>query len=371
MLGERQPLGRPLIVVQAHLLVERLPCFIGGGYPLVLRQLLHDGIHDGLDPWRQVAVDLSALDRQQAFRQLLGELLQPWVIHCTMFQLCDAFHHGLASARLELLPRGILLLVDVHPIRVVDPSGEDGFHFPDTLFGEVALLWICGEDDHVDMHLIWLLVERSIPTQVFRSDLIRLCDIADGGVHQSLPVFRVVIAQPLCVLTAQRHHRCPYISGVLRHLPYRLREILYLTVSVPQPVLTVFLDAGAMGDVVDKIFLLLQRLHVVFLHLLNECGGAALGGVIQIFLVLNEFPAGGKGLQQPCDEFLLLFCGGECTALIRQQLHAGTGGDVAGALGQLRGVLSALEVGRNQYDPGHVSSGSMRRWLRTAFSKLT
>ena len=259
----------------------------------------------------------------------------------------------------------------MHPIRVVDPSGEDGFHFPDTLFGEVALLGIFGEDDHVDMHLIWLLVERSIPTQVFRSDLIRLCDVADGGVHQSLPVFRAVIAQPLCVLTAQRHHRCPYISGVLRHLPYRLREILYLTVSVPQPVLTVFLDAGAMGDVVDKIFLLLQCLQIILLHLLDKRGGAALGGVIQIFLVLNEFPAGGEGLQQPRDKIPLLFCGGECTAFIRQQFHTGTGGDVASTLGQLRGILSALEVGRDQYDPGHASSGSMRRWLRTAFSKLT
>ena len=288
-----------------------------------------------------------------------------------MLQLCDALHHCLAGLCLQLLPRGILLLVDVHPIRVVDPSGEDGFHFPDTLFGEVALLWICGEDDHVDMHLIWLLVERGIPTQVFRSDLIRLCDIADGGVHQSLPVFRVVIAQPLCVLTAQRHHRRPHIARMLRHLPYRLREILYLTVSVPQTMLTVLLDAGAMGDVVDEIFLLLQRLHVVFLHLLDERGGAALGGVIQIFLVLNEFPAGGEGLQQPRDKIPLLFCGGECTALIRQQLHAGTGGDVAGALRQLRGILSALEVGRDQYDPGHASSGSMRRWLRTALSKLT
>ena len=63
--GEWQALGRPLIVVQAHLLVECLPRFIGSGHPLVLRQLLHDGVHDGLDPWRQVAVDLSALDRQQ------------------------------------------------------------------------------------------------------------------------------------------------------------------------------------------------------------------------------------------------------------------------------------------------------------------
>ena len=71
--------------------------------------------------------------------------------------------------------------------------------------------------------------------------------------------------------------------------------------------LTVFLDAGAMGDVVDEIFLLIQRLHVVFPHLLDERGGIALGGVIQIFLVLNEFPAGGEGLQQPCNEVLLLF----------------------------------------------------------------
>ena len=361
LLGERQTLARPLIVVQAHLLVERLPRFIGGGHPLILRQLLHDGIHDGLCPWRQVAVDLSALDRHQAFRQLLGELLQTRVIRCAMLQLRDALHHCLASLRLQLLPRGILLLVDVHPIRVVDPSGEGGLHLPDAFFGEIALARIGREHDHVNMHLIRLLVERSIPTQVFRSDLIRLCDITDGGVHQSLPVFRVVIAQPLCVLTAQRHHRCPYISGVLRHLPYRLREIFYLTVGIPQPVLAVLLDAGTMGDVVDKIFLLLQRLHVVFLHLLNERRGAALGGVIQIFLVLNELPAGGEGLQQPRDKIPLLFCGGECTALIRQQLHAGTGSDIASTLGQLRGVLSALEVGGNQYDPGHSSSGSMRR----------
>ena len=213
----------------------------------------------------------------------------------------------------------------------------------------------------MDMHLTWLLVEGCVPAQVVRLDLIRRGDVTDGGVHQRPPAFRAVVAQPLRVLTAQCHHRRPHISSVLRHLPYRPREILHLSVCVPQPVLAVLLDAGAVGDVVDEIFLLLQRLHVVFLHLLDERGGAALGGVIQIFLVLNEFPAGGEGLQQPRDKILLFFCGGECTTLIHQQLHAGTGGDVAGTLGQLRGVLSALEVGRNQYDPGHSSSGSMRR----------
>ena len=288
-----------------------------------------------------------------------------------MLHLRDAFHHCLASARLEFLTRDVLLLVDVHPIRVIDPSGEDGLHLTDAFFGEIPFPGVRGEEDHVDMHLIRLLVEGGIPAQVVRLDLVRRGDVTDGGVHQRPPVFRAVIAQPLCVLTAQRHHRCPHISGVLRHLPYRPREILYLAVSVPQPMLTVFLDAGAVGDVVDEIFLLIQRLHVVFPHLLDERGGIALGGVIQIFLILNELPAGGKGLQQPCDEVLLLFRRGECTALIRQQLHAGTGSDIACALGQLCGVLSALEVGRNQYDPGHASSGSIRRWLRTAFSKLT
>ena len=278
-----------------------------------------------------------------------------------MFQLCDAFHHGRASACLELLPCDVLLLVDVHPICVVDPSGEGGLHLPDALLGEITFLWVRGKEDHVDMHLIRLLVEGGVPAQVVRLDLVRRGDVTDGGVHQSLPVFRAVIAQPLGVFTAQRDHRRPHISGVLRHLPYRPCEILYLAVSVPQPVLTVLLDAGAVGDVVNEIFLLIQRLHVVFPHLLDERGGIALGGVIQILLVLNEFPAGGEGLQQPRDKILLLFCRGECTVLIRQQLHAGTGGNVACTLGQLCRVLSALEVGGDQYDPGHSSSGSMRR----------
>ena len=211
------------------------------------------------------------------------------------------------------------------------------------------------------MYLIRLLVEGGVPAQVVRLDLVRFRDVADGGVHQRPPAFRAVIAQPLGVFTAQRDHRRPHISDVLRHLPHRLCEILYLAVGVPQTVFAVLLDAGAMGDVVDEIFLLIQRLHVVFPHLLDERGGAALGGMLQIFLVLNEFPAGGEGLQQPRDKILLFFCGGECTTLIHQQLHAGTGGDVAGALGQLRGVLSALEVRGDQYDPGHSSSGSIRR----------
>ena len=278
-----------------------------------------------------------------------------------MLQLRDAFQHGLAGLRLELLSRSVFLLVDVHPIRIIDSSGEGGLHLPDAILCEIALAGIGREHDHVNVHLLRLAMKGGIPAQVVRLDLVRRRDVVGRRLDQRLPVFRTVVAKPLGVLTAQRDHRRPHISGVLRHLPYRLREIFYLTVGIPQPVLAVLLDAGAVGDVVDEIFLLIQRLYIVFLHLLDKRGGAALSGVIQIFLVLNELPAGGEGLQQPCDKILLLFCSGECTALIRQQFHAGTGGNVAGALRQLRGILSALEVGRDQYDPGHSSSGSIRR----------
>ena len=361
MLGERQPLAQLLIVVTADLLVQFLPRGICCRYLFVLGDLLHDGIHDCFCPWRQVAVDLSALDRQQTFCQLLGELLHPWIVYRAMLQLRDALHHGPAGLFLEFLPCGIFLLVDVHPIRIIDSSGKGRLHLPDAFFREIALAGIGREHDHVNVHLLRLAMKGGIPAQVVRLDLVRRRDVVGRRLDQRLPVFRTVVAKPLGVLTAQRDHRRPHISGVLRHPPYRLREILYLTVGIPQPVLAVLLDAGAVGDVVDEIFLLIQCLQIILLHLLDKRGGVALGGVIQIFLVLNEFPAGGEGLQQPCDEFLLLFCGGECTALIRQQLHAGTGSDIASTLGQLRGVLSALEVGRDQYDPGHSSSGSMRR----------
>ena len=86
-----------------------------------------------------------------------------------------------------------------------------------------------------------------------------------------------------------------------------------------------------------------------------------MGGMIQILLILNELPAGGEGLQQPYNEVLLLFRRRKLALFIRQQLHAGTGGYVAGARHQLRGILFSLEVRGDQYDPGHSSSGSMRR----------
>ena len=116
-----------------------------------------------------------------------------------------------------------------------------------------------------------------------------------------------------------------------------------------------------MGDVVDKILFLVHRLSVVLPCLLNKSGGVALCRTLTVVFVLNEFAARRKRFEQACNEVLLFFRRRKLTFLIRQQLHAGTGGDVAGALGQLRGVLPSFEVGGDQYDSGHSFSGSMRR----------
>ena len=204
-------------------------------------------------------------------------------------------------------------------------------------------------------------MKGGIPAQVVRLDLVRRRDVVDRLLDQSLPVFRAVVAKPLRVLTAQRHHRRPHISGVLRHLPYRLREILHFAVRIPQSVFAAFLHAWTMRDVVDKILFLVHRLSVVLPRLLNKSGGVALCRTLTVVFVLNEFAARRKRFEQACNEVLLLFRRRKLTFLIRQQLHAGTGSDIASTLGQLRGVLSALEVGGNQYDPGHSSSGSIRR----------
>ena len=328
---------------------------------MILCQFLHDGVHDRFCPRRQVSVDLPAAGLPQPVRQLRDELLQLWVADRAALQLNNALRHGSARFPLERIPRLILLLIDVHPVRLIDPPGEGGLDLPDAILGEIALLGICGEDDHVDVHLLGLLVESSVPAQVIRLDLIRRGDLADGSIDERAPVPGVVIAQPLRVLTAQRHHRRPYIAGVFRHLPYHLREILHLSVRVPQAMLAVLLNAGAVGDVVNKIFFLIQGLNVVLPGLLDERRGVALRGVRKVVLILDELLARWERLHQPVDERALFFCRGQCAVLIGQQLHAGAGGEVAGSLCQLCRVLAALEVGGNQNDPCHWSSGSMRR----------
>ena len=106
----------------------------------------------------------------------------------------------------------------VQAIVPIDRADQRGLDAANTLLGEKAFLRVCGEDHHVDVDVLLLFMERSIPAEMIRMDLIALGDVRDGGVDELLPVFKVGITQPLRVLTGEGNDRRPHISRVLRHL---------------------------------------------------------------------------------------------------------------------------------------------------------
>ena len=68
-----------------------------------------------------------------------------------------------------------------------------------------------------------------------------------------------------------------------------------------------------------------------------------------------------EGADEPPDVRLLFFRGRESAVLICQQLHSFSCGDVSHSVSEMRRIPTALEIGRDQYDPCHVPSSSNRR----------
>ena len=144
-------------------------------------------------------------------------------------------------------------------ILLEDVPCERGLDRADALFGEVALAGVGGEDHQVDVVVHILLMERGVPAQMVRRDLVALRDLVDGSVDHGAPVLHVGVAQPLRVGAAQGDHRHPHDALVVCHLLHGLGEILHLAVGVPQAVVAIALDAGTVGDVVEEVLPLLQR----------------------------------------------------------------------------------------------------------------
>ena len=69
---------------------------------------------------------------------------------------------------------------------------------------------------------------------------------------------------------AERYHRCPDDAGVIRHLRHGLAEIRDLPVLIPQPVVAVALNAGAVRDVVQIIFALIHGVYELLPYLVDE-----------------------------------------------------------------------------------------------------
>ena len=221
----------------------------------------------------------------------------------------------------------------------------------------------------MDVGAVLLPVEGCVPAQVIQRDLIAPGDLRETGVHQGAPALSRVVAQPLRVLTADRHHRRPHVACMLRHLPNCLGEIAHLAVTVPQSVLAIRLHTRTMGNVVQIVFHPAHRFHKVLAGLLDEVIGMASGWFPPVIFILQQLLRTGEVPEDTLDIGFLLFGRRQISLLIGQHLYAGTGCDVTDTVGQLGCILSALQVGGHETDAAH-SSESICRWRSRASSKL-
>ena len=222
----------------------------------------------------------------------------------------------------------------------------------------------------MDVDAFFLLMKGGIPAQVIRMDFEGASNVTDVRIDQRLPVGGVIITQSLCVFPAQCDHRRPHITGMLRHLPDCSREIMHLPTRVPQAVFTRQLDAGSMSNVVQEVFPLIQGLHEALSHLTDELIGSFSRWLIPVVVILQQVLSLWEGAEETPDICLLFFRGRESAVLICQQLHSLSCGDISHPVSEMRRIPTALEIGRDQYDPCHVPSSSNRRCRSSASSKL-
>ena len=119
--------------------------------------------------------------------------------------------------------------------------------------------------------------------------------------------------------------------------------------------LTVHLHAGAVGHVVQVILHPAHGLREVLLHLVDEGIGVPLCGRVLVVLVFQQFLRAGEVTEEALDMSLLLFRGGLVLLFPLEYFHTGTGGDVAGPVGQLGRIPAPLQVGGHEPDAAHPS----------------
>ena len=78
---------------RTELLSKILPQRIGGRHTLVLRQLIHDLVHDTLDAGRQVTVDFLAIDFLKPLGKVCHQQLQFVVLQCPRRHLLNKGRH--------------------------------------------------------------------------------------------------------------------------------------------------------------------------------------------------------------------------------------------------------------------------------------
>ena len=259
------------------------------------------------------------------------------------------FQHRPAGFPYQLISGLRLLFVEVQHLVAENIVGELGLDLTDTFLGEVGLSRLCGPGHHVDVRVLALVVEGSVPAEVTGRDLHCRRDVAAVRPDEISPRRGVVEAQAGSIFTLERDDVHPHIAGVVLQLRHGFLQRDGITIT-EQAVSTDALRTRPGGNVLHVLLRLVNGIPVGFESQRDERRGVDLSGFRQVVLVLVERLAVREVFDQFCDELLLLSCG---RTVIRDKLHPLPGRDVAKVSG---GPAGAFDIGTLEDQSCHSSS---------------
>ena len=202
------------MVVAVHLALKHHPFFIALAHGWEPFHLVHDLIHQILQPLWKIAVGLFSFDRSELRRQLQHELLGVWVVAHAVLHSVYQFQHRPAGFPCQLVSGIRLLFVEMEHFVAENIVGEFGFDLTDTFLGEIGLSRLCGPGHHVDVWVLALVVEGCVPAEVTGRDLHRRRNVVAVRLDEISPRRDVIKPKPGSILTFEGGDVRPYISGV-------------------------------------------------------------------------------------------------------------------------------------------------------------
>ena len=202
------------MVVAVHLALKHQPVVIAlahAGEPL---HLINNLIHQFLQPLWKIAVGFLALDCSELCRQLQHEPLGIRVVAHTIPHGLHQLQHCPPRFPHQLISGLRLLFVEMEHFVAENIVGELGLDLTDTFPGEIGLSRLCGPGHHVDVRMLALVVESSVPSEVAGWDLHCRRDVVAVGADEVSPRRGVIEAEPGSILTLEGDDVRPHISRV-------------------------------------------------------------------------------------------------------------------------------------------------------------
>ena len=203
-----------VVVVAVHLALKHQPMVIALAHSGEPFHLVHDLIHQILQPFGKVTVGFLALDRFELHRQFQHELFGVRVVTYAVLHSVYQFQHRPAGFPYQLVSGLRLLFVEMEHLVAENIVGELGFDLTDAFLGEVGLARLGGPGHHVDVRVLALVVESSVPSEVAGWDLHCRRDVVAVGADEVSPRRGVIEAEPGSILTLEGDDVRPHISRV-------------------------------------------------------------------------------------------------------------------------------------------------------------